>query len=142
VRRDAHALRRPTRASAAFANRRPSARWLAIVVAAMLSFVWQSFVTQTHIHFDTPEAAARAQPLGHVGLLPHVAHRPAPVAPASCPICQDAAHAAFYLSPDPILLAAPAAFLLWLAVAVATPWIGRRRSHAWHSRGPPTPLHA
>jgi hypothetical protein len=109
-----------------------SARWLVLALAALLSFAGQNLVTQTHVHFDIePVASTRAAP-------PLARHR-APASPASCPICHEAAQTAFYLIADPVALVLPVALAFWMAVPLGAAWSGRRRSHAWHSRGPPAP---
>ncbi len=116
-------------------NSRSGARWFAVVLAALLSFTWQSIVTQTHVHPGV--LAAAGHPDSQLGRR----HAP-PESPADCPIGRLTAQADHYLSPAPIVIAPPAAVFLWLFVPLFLPWTGRRRSHAWHSRGPPHPLQA
>jgi hypothetical protein len=138
MRRTAQRMRLPLRARDRRPARSPrvSTRWILLVLAALLSFTGQNVVTQTHVHFEglsTAVTPAAARP---------AAHRRAPSSPASCPICHEAAQTAFYLIADPVALALPIALAFWMMVPAGASWPGRRRSHAWHSRGPPGALFA
>ncbi|WP_404711848.1 hypothetical protein [Sphingomonas sp. MMS24-J13] len=104
-------------------------------IVALIALAWQSIVVQSHVHLDTnatPAAIHRTQTLQH---------RSAPAdTPADCPICRQFAHAGHYLSPGGFPFTAPAVHGFWRAIGSLAGWIGERRSHAWHSRGPPSPL--
>ena len=130
VRLRAAVPRHPPRAAARVA----APRWHALLVALLLAFSWQSFVVQTHVH----EAAPAARAAGPAANGPYVVggnHRRE--APASCPICREAAHAGRFLPAAPVALAVPAAVDAWLSVELPPTWARPSRSHAWRSRGPP-----
>jgi len=123
----------PLTARIRHAGRRMSAGFLAVLVAAMVAFTWQSFVTQTHIDF-APAPVAAAQSAGT-----HVSRTPAaPDRPIDCPICHDAALAGHYLTPGPAWVLAPLATSVWRFTADATVRSRRARSHDWRSRAPPS----
>ena len=109
-----------------------SAGFLAVFVAALLAFSWQSFVTQTHIHPGTlPIAAA------HVAGPQIAPSQPAPEQPIDCPICHAAALSGHYLTPGPALVLAVVATAIWRFAPVASAPSRATRSHAWRSRAPP-----
>ena len=113
----------------------------AIVLAMLLALLWQSFVTQTHIHAD---------PIGYATAIADSTGTPAQLKagqapsdlPATCPICQEIAHAGSYLSPTAVAFQPPAQVQVWRAVAISRALTLRQRSHAWRSRAPPLPLQA
>lgn len=109
------------------------ARIFALV--ALIALAWQSIAIQSHVHFDS--GAMQAAVHGSTRLQ----HRNAPAdTPADCPICRQFAHAGHYLPPVAPTLATPAAFVAWIPIVLSAAWLGRRRSHAWRSRGPPSLL--
>lgn len=115
------------------AGARLSAGFLAVLVAAMIAFTWQSFVTQTHIDpAQMPVAAVRGAP-AHVSQVPA-----APDRPIDCPICHDAALAGHYLTPGPAWVLAPIVVVLWRFTVDGKAEARRARSHDWRSRAPPT----
>src|SRR5438552_17565805 len=82
------------------------ARRFAIVFAMLLALLWQSFVTQTHIHTDPGGYASAIA--ADAGASPQLkAGQPPSELPATCPICQEIAHAGSYLSPTPAGLQPP-----------------------------------
>lgn len=109
-------------------------RWRALVVALLLAFSWQGFVTQTHLHAPAEAGAAPAAP----GTLATPRHR-RPDPPASCPICRDIAHAGRFVLPPAIRWHRPEPSAAWLAAPLPVRWTRPSRSHAWLSRGPPAP---
>jgi len=114
------------------AARRAEAWCVAVLVAALIAFGWQSFVTQTHLHPAPPPATT-----AHVAGPQLSPPQPAPEQPIDCPICHASAIGGHYLAPGPALVLAPIALASWLFV-VAKRMPGRRaRSHAWRSRAPP-----
>lgn len=116
-------------------------RWIAVLLTALLAFLWQSFVTQTHVHFD-PGIHSTAE-FGTAGSAPQLRDgQPSSDLPANCPICQETAHAGYYLLPTPIAFHASEAVPLWLVVARTLALTLRQRAHAWNSRAPPHQLHA
>jgi len=116
------------------------AGWLVVLAAMVLALSWQSFLTQTHRHFDpvSTEASAQARDAAPSGV-----DRQSPSdLPANCQICREVAHAGSYLLPAPIGFDAPAPGVFWLAVVALAVVALVRRSHAWRSRAPPSPLPA
>ena len=112
-----------------------------ILVAALLAFVWQSFVVQTHIHshFVAVSASAASDPHNAT----HVTNNPAtPRRPANCPMCQEIAQAGAYLLPAAILFTAPSTEANIAHVVSALPSVPARQSHAWQSRAPPLSFEA
>lgn len=114
-------------------------RWHLILLTALLSFAWQGFVTQTHVHLAASAATAQNATGGTFAAEPT---RSSPNLPADCPVCSAAAYAGTYLPPAPVTLPAPDQDTLQLA---ATIWSGLDlpyRAHAWQSRAPPQQLQA
>ncbi|MEO9131203.1 MAG: DUF2946 family protein [Sphingomonas sp.] len=117
------------------------ARRFAIVCAMLLAILWQSFVTQTHIHFDP--AAYASTIANDAGAPAQLKTGQAPTdLPATCPICQQIAHAGSYLSPTTVALQPPVPVDLWRSVTPSLAPTLPQRSHAWQSRAPPHPLQA
>ena len=117
------------------------ARRFAIVFAMLLAILWQSFVTQTHIHADPGAyATAIADSTGAPTQLK--AGRAPSDLPATCPICQEIAHAGSYLSPTAATFQPPVLVGLWRTVTPSLAPTLRQRSHAWQSRAPPHQLQA
>ena len=115
------------------------AAWLATLAAVLLAFSWQSFVTQTHQHFD-PGAVSAAAPAMADGAGPR---RESPSdLPANCSICRALAHAGALVPPAPIEFGAPAPAVFRLAPATPLGLTHAGRSHAWQSRAPPHQLQA
>jgi hypothetical protein len=122
-------------------GRRLSAGWVAVLLAMLVVFSWQSFVAETHNHFARASVSTTAGAAGQVTTTPSDQNSPFD-SPANCPICREIAQSAAYLPPAPIVLPAPQAVLVWLVVGLAFGLILQRRSLGWHSRAPPTQLQA
>ena len=117
------------------------ARRFAIVCSMLLAILWQSFVTQTHIHAEPGMyAVAIADSAGKPAQL-KAGQAPSDL-PATCPICQEIAHAGSYLSPTIVAFQPPIPVGLWRYVAPSLAATLHQRSHAWQSRAPPTQLQA
>ena len=120
-------IRRSARASAV----RPSqaVAWLAI-----LAFLLQGLIVQSHIHVASLESSAIAHPV-QAGQGP--SNKTPDKAPADCPACQlQAATAAFVLSPPAALLT----LITWVAAgSVSLPSIRIHTAplRSWSSRAPP-----
>lgn len=116
-------------------------RRFAIVFAMLLAILWQSFVTQTHVHAN-PGVYATAIP-DSTGAPTRLKAGEAPSdQPTTCPICQEVAHAGSYLSPTAVALQPPLPAHLWRTVIPTPAPTLRQRSHAWQSRAPPRQLQA
>jgi hypothetical protein len=114
------------------AGQRLSAGFLAVFVAALLAFTWQSFVTQTHIHPEAPPGTVT-----HVVGAQLTPTQPTPERPIDCPICHAAALSGHYLTPGPALVLAPVVITVWRFTTTALAPSRSDRSHAWRSRAPP-----
>lgn len=109
------------------------AAWFATMVAILLTFTWQSFVTQTHRHYDLLAAATAT-----AGLSVQTPGKSSPAdLPASCPICSELAHAGQVILPAPLTIAAPAEAPVLLVTTAPLALSRAERSHAWQSRAPP-----
>ena len=111
-----------------------------ILVAALLAFLWQSFVVQTHIYSHFVQVSASAANETHNA---HDANNPAtPQRPANCPMCQELAQAGAYLLPAAILFSAPPSETNIAHIVSALHSVLARASHAWQSRAPPLSFEA
>lgn len=112
------------------------ASWFAMMMAVLLAFTWQSFVTQTHRHYDASSTKTASLALQQAGK-----SSPSDL-PATCPICSELAHAGQVILPTPVTIAAPAESPVWLATTTPLALSRADRSHAWRSRAPPLSLQA
>lgn len=112
------------------------AAWFATMVALLLAFTWQSFIVQTHRHYDFSAATSASLAVQQPGK-----SSPADL-PASCPICSELAHVGQAVLPTPVTIAAPAPAPVWLTTTAPLALSRSERSHAWQSRAPPTHLQA
>lgn len=116
------------------------AGWFATLMAVLVAFSWQSFVTQTHQHYS-PGTASSVAPATADGADPSRPDRQSPGdLPANCAICREIAHAGPVMLPAPIVLDAPAPATAWRAVTGLLEETLVQRSHAWQSRAPPFQL--
>ena len=110
----------------------------------LVAFALQSYVVQTHIHFEGNSdfgfaAAGNLSPDGQTVSAQTRNHGPSLPKddPAHCPICQEFLHAGQYVTPTPIIallitvVVVPIAIIREIAVTL-TPV-----SHDWHGRAPP-----
>jgi hypothetical protein len=138
----ASTARRPHNASRPpSSGRRLGGAWVALLLATLLAFCWQSFVAETHNHLDrtlgsTTGVAARAV------VAPSSGRNTPSDSPANCPICREIAQSAAYLPPAPIIVPAPQPLIVWLVVALSFGLTLVRRPLGWRSRAPPRQLHA
>jgi hypothetical protein len=111
------------------------ARAVAILIAALLAFCWQSFVAQTHVHFaSNVDATATARPGIAVGAS---IKSPSSDQPADCPICDEIAHAGHLYLPASPAFHVPERGGAWIVRAAASILAPAQSSHAWNSRAPP-----
>jgi hypothetical protein len=119
---------------------------LYIVVAA---FIFQSCVTQTHIHLllapgisdNTDGPGAPQSPgkvAGDLGKQQKQDHYPADDGPSNCPICQQIALVGHVLTAGAISLIPPSEFETDVAIRCDVLVLTSGVSHTWRSRGPPT----
>jgi len=119
----------------------PRMRRFAIAFAMLLALLGQSFVTQTHIHADPGVYATAIADNVQAPTRLKSGETPSDL-PATCPICQEIAHAGSYLSPTAIAFQPPIPAGLWRDVTLSLAQSLRQRSHAWQSRAPPLQLQA
>ncbi|MEP9357722.1 hypothetical protein [Sphingomonas sp. KR3-1] len=118
------------------------ARWAAVLLTALLAFCWQSFVTQTHLHFEPAAYGAAVSGQASPAAVRSDTGKNSSDTPATCPICQEIAHGGLYLLPTPVALTPPEPAAAWQAVAASLVDAVRKPSHAWRSRAPPIQLQA
>ena len=120
-------------------GRRRSLGFTTILV--LLAFAWQSFLTQTHVHFVAGDVSRSVGRQADAALR---LSRASPPADASndCLLCREIAHAGRYLPPTPMTWARVPVSFCWLLVSFPLCGVAWRRSHGWHSRGPPDFLRA
>jgi hypothetical protein len=116
-------------------------RCVAILVAVLLAFSWQSFVAQTHVHFasavDATTIAVRADGAADASVKPSSSDEP-----ADCPICDEIAHAGHIYLPASLSFHIPERAEAWIILAAAGIVAPSQSSHAWNSRAPPHHLQA
>jgi hypothetical protein len=115
-------------------------RWAMIALTALLAFLCQSFVTQTHLHLNP---AARVVALAGPAAAPVAlkAGQPSPDVP-DCPICREISHGSTYLPAVPVAFQAATPDAIWRVVLPPRALAPSQYSHAWRSRAPPQNLHA
>jgi len=115
-------------------------RWVAVTLAALLAFLCQSFVTQTHLHVDPgARSVALAGPVGTAATLK--TGQSSPDLPV-CPICREIAHGGSYLLPTPVAFLASEPGTVWRVIVPPHALAPSQSSHAWRSRAPPRHLQA
>jgi len=107
---------------------------------ALVAFLAQSFITQTHIHLTGSdghgvlEATAGVSPISGTQ---KAGHGPSRDDPDHCPLCQAIAYAGHFVTPAPALLSLPAlaacAAYLFQIRRIAT----AHAAHIWQQRAPP-----
>jgi len=136
----ARLVRSPSRTARIGFPRDHMAVWRRLLLAlTLLAFGLQSYVTQTHIHFEPRIAAlfdggAKAASAGK--------HQdrdryPANEDPANCPLCQEMLYAGHYVAPTAIALWLPTLSISTIAIVVRAPSHFDAVSHIWHGRAPP-----
>jgi hypothetical protein len=114
---------------------------VAILLAVLVAFSWQSFLTQTHEHFGSERFASTA--FGDAAASPRQDERKTPSnLPDNCWICRAVAHADHLLLPQVLEAGVAPTTDFWFALPPPRgPALGQR-SHAWRSRAPPSQLQA
>lgn len=113
--------------------RRRNSGWRGVTWLVVLAFFLQSFVAQTHIHFQTIDLAAAATAPN----VPH--HNKAPVddGGAACLFCHAVAAAGAYFAPTAPILLPPIMRSIAIALPLLADLFGLAAAHNWHSRAPP-----
>jgi hypothetical protein len=110
-----------------------------------IAFAFQSYVTQTHIHFPHEAAVDIFAPIEKsaplvTGALPGKQNPdkyPPADDPANCPICQEVMHAGAFVMPDFVALLLPSQPISIVPIVIALPAAIEAISHAWQGRAPP-----
>jgi hypothetical protein len=121
-------MTRPRHTAAAFQPLR--SRFLAMF--ALLAFTFQGLAVQTHIHGAPPGGVHLVQ-----ASVPVTSDPRDPLDPATCPLCQELAHAGAVITPVPPLVAL---LLEWTAISFLAPQKPTTASPpptGWQSRAPP-----
>ena len=103
-----------------------------VMLFALLAFVLQAYLVQTHIHGQSV-ALARGT---HISAPAQPAPSD-PLTPANCALCQEILHSGAAITPD---MASVAPLLNWTALVPAVvqlPSAHLARQTGWHSRAPP-----
>lgn len=111
-----------------------------VLLAALLAFVWQSYVVHAHIHLHYTLASGYAPSQAAPGLLAD--DTPPTTPPTNCAICQEISHSGVFLLPDAVSITAHSATAMLAPLVAALGAAAVSRSHAWHSRAPPLLLQA
>jgi hypothetical protein len=118
------------------------ARW-AITLLVFLAFAFQSYVTQTHIHFAHETAVNIFAPVEKGAAATKAPGKQNPDKyppaddPANCPICQEVMHSGAFVMPDFVALLLPSQPVSIVPAVITLPAIIETISHGWQSRGPP-----
>ncbi|HTQ14809.1 MAG TPA: DUF2946 family protein [Rhizomicrobium sp.] len=110
---------------------------LVVTFVAAIALLFQSYVTQTHIHVSG-NAKRAAAPVGAVGDLErNKGGQPSKGDPAHCPLCQAIAYSAHFVAPLPIVALLPTQ-MTWMARISQTLRVPIAfSSHNWRQRAPP-----
>lgn len=101
----------------------PWVTWL-----ALLAFLLQGLVAQTHVH--TSADAAFSIPAQQ-------SNQPAPKAPADCPACQLQAAASAVVMPHAVIAFLPLGWVENIALVLTAVAAGTGAHQGWQSRAPP-----
>jgi hypothetical protein len=117
------------------------ARWT-ITLFVFFAFAFQSYVTQTHIHFPHEAAvnifaSADKSPLVKVPGKQNPDKYPPADDPANCPICQEVMHSGAFVMPDFVALLLPSQPISIVPLVIALPAAIKIVSHRWQGRAPP-----
>ena len=120
--------------------------WRLLVASfALIAFAFQSYITQTHIHFAQPLSAAAKllNPADSKSVGKSAAQRSAPQnapandEPVKCPLCQAVGYAGHFVTPAQAVLLLPSAAVSFLPLTIAILSSRESPSHIWQGRGPP-----
>ena len=124
-----------------------TAGWRLFVASlALIAFAFQSYVTQTHIHFAAISVASAGQPAGEI---PHAGKSvggqldapknktPSNDDPLKCPLCQAVGYAGHFVAPSAVAPLLPFAAISILPLAISIASSRGSPSHIWQGRGPP-----
>jgi hypothetical protein len=108
-------------------------RRLLVTGFMLLAFLLQSYVTQTHIHFDTASAIAKTVTADGA---PAKKNSPADDNPDNCPLCQ-LLYGGQYVAPDALVFFLPMATVSTIEFALGVTPHYDAVSHSWRGRAPP-----
>jgi len=126
-----------------------AAGWrLLVATLALIAFAFQSYVTQTHIHFAHVGSTSAIKLTGRLPSQPIATadkkqigtpsnKTPSNDDPLKCPLCQAVGYAGHFVTPASaaLVLALTPIAILRLAIPIVSP--RQSPSHIWRGRGPP-----
>lgn len=107
----------------------------ALLIAALLSLLWQAVLVQTHVHPRAERVSIMASSAYVHGDVRK--NQPAPDPPDTCPICHELAHAGAFITPDAVGFFTSQPTDNWLGNMPSLGFAWASKSHAWQSRAPP-----
>lgn len=110
---------------------------LALTFVALLAFVFQSYVAQTHIHMTGQSLSITASADAKTAPQSKPAKFPANQDPANCPICQELLHSGSFITPSAVAALLPMLAVSVVAVVLETTIAPQAVSHSWRGRAPP-----
>jgi len=113
---------------------------LAVTLLALLTFAFQSYATQTHIHKAggllgglglAAAADVKSGPQGKTDKYPGNQD------PSNCPICQQMVHSGSFVTPSTLAALPPVLSISIIALRLEAAIATQPVSHSWHGRAPP-----
>jgi hypothetical protein len=113
-----------------------------LLALTLVAFALQSYITQTHIHFERNFAAGSLTQDGSKALSGDAVRDkhdkyPANEDPANCPICQEILYAGHYVAPTAIAVLPPSLAVSTIAIVAGELPSISAASHNWRGRAPP-----
>jgi hypothetical protein len=116
-----------------------------VMLATLLAFAVQTYLTLTHIHFASEGQSSRVHTQlvlggGKVSIGAPVERKdryPANEDPANCPLCQELIHAGQFVTPAASALLLPSLSLSVIELTVQYAPLLHTVTHIWRGRAPP-----
>src|SRR6476660_3498187 len=116
-----------------------------VVLVTLLAFGFQTYLTQTHVHFASEGQPSRVHTQlvlggGKVSTGAPVDRKdryPANEDPANCPLCQELIHAGQFVTPAASALLVPSLSLSVIELTVQYAPLLHTVTHIWRGRAPP-----
>lgn len=109
----------------------------AVTLLALIAFVCQSYLIQTHIHGLPQSVVAMSDGKQYASPLSQNDKSPTDSDQANCPLCQDSLRAGSYVLPPVIAALPPTLVVSAILMAVVPSLTTKSVSHIWQGRGPP-----
>src|SRR5262245_6361515 len=116
---------------------------IAVLVAVLVAFSWQSILVRAHFHAPAHVAPAHVASAYATGspasaLVRHDRSGDTPDESKTCDLCRELALAGVYIASSAILLALRPSIAQWHAGRAIFARSLQSRSHRWQSRAPPS----